>query len=275
MKHPGWMDVLVIGGGQAGLATSYHLKQQGIEHLVLDRSSQTGNSWRERYDSLRLFTPTQHSLLPGMSFPAKRDHHPTKDEVARYLEAYRETHRLPVRLGQRVVDCRSDGEGFRVKTEGGETFTARAVVVATGPFQQPFTPLLSQELDPGIQQLHSSGYQNPASITGKRVLVVGGGNSGFQIAEELSETLQVTVSVGKKQPFVPQQVLGRDLFDWLDVLGLTRSPPHSLIGGILRGRDPVIGSKVPERVREGKLSLTSRIVEVRGGLPVNQGLSHC
>lgn len=263
-------DVLVIGGGQAGLATSYHLKQQGIDHLVLDASLQTGDSWRQRYDSLRLFTPTQHSLLPAMSFPARRDHYPSKDEVARYLQAYQEMHGLPVRHGARVVECRSIGEGFQVRTEGGETFTGRAVIVATGPFQKPFTPLLSQELDSAIQQLHSSRYQNPSSITGKRVLVVGGGNSGFQIAEELCEDHQVTVAIGKKPSFVPQRILGRDLFDWLDVLGFTRKPSHSLIGGILRKRDPVIGSKVPGLVREGKLALSSRIVGAQDGFPVNE-----
>lgn len=263
-------DVLVIGGGQAGLATSYHLKQQGIRHLVLDAGRHTGDSWRERYDSLKLFTPTQHSLLPALSFPARRDHHPTKDEVANYLQAYREVHGLPVKHGARVVECRSEGASFKVRTEVGETFTSQAVVVATGPFQKPFTPHLSQDLSPGVLQLHSSGYQNPSSVTGKRVLVVGGGNSGFQIAEELSEDHQVTVAIGKKPSFVPQRILGRDVFDWLDVLGFMDKPPHSLIGRILQQRDPVIGSTVPQLVREGKLAVTSRIVGVQGGLPVNQ-----
>jgi putative flavoprotein involved in K+ transport len=186
-------DTIVVGGGQAGLATGYHLQQQGLDFVILDASERIGDAWRARWDSLRLFTPARYCKLPGMPFPAPRNYFPNKDEMADYLEAYAEQFDLPVELGVRIESLTRDGERF-VLTAGDLRFEASSVVVATGGYHSPRIPSFAADLSEDILQMHSSQYRRPSQLREGNVLVVGAANSGAEIALELSRTHQTWLS---------------------------------------------------------------------------------
>lgn len=178
-------DTIVIGGGQAGLATGYYLKQSGFNFVILEANEQIGDSWRKRWDSLRLFTPARYDGLPGMRFPAPPHTFPTKEEMADYLKAYVERFGLPIRTGVRV-DCLSKRGARFIVTAGDQQFEAEHVVVAMANWQRRRVPPFAQELDPGIVQLHSSEYRRPQQLQNGGVLIVGAGNSGAEIALEVA-----------------------------------------------------------------------------------------
>ena len=215
------LDVLVIGGGQAGLAMGYHLAQSGRSFQIVDAGAEIGGTWRSRWDSLRLFTSGRYDNLPGLPFPAGPDTYPGKDDVASYLQAYAAKFGLPVRLNTNVTSLTRSGGGYVAKA-GGEVLEARQVVVATGPFQVPFIPPIAEALDPGVHQIHSAHYRRPQSVPPGKVLVVGAANSGCQIAHELSATHRVELSVGQRLPAIPQRPLGRDIWAGRPRCGWTR-----------------------------------------------------
>lgn len=197
------VDVAVIGGGQAGLSVGYHLALQGIRNFViLDANARVGDSWRQRWDSLRLFTPARYDGLDGMPFPAPPLHWPTKDEMADYLEAYARKFQLPVRNGVRVDGLSKDGERYLL-TAGGQRFLAREVVVAMADYQKPKLPSFAGALDPSIVQLHSSAYKRPAQLRAGTVLLVGAGNSGAEIAVELRRAGHPVLVAGPDVGAVP------------------------------------------------------------------------
>jgi len=234
------LDVLVIGAGQAGLAMGHHLAQRGSRFQIIDAHAEIGQVWRTRWDSLRLFTPPQYDNLPGLPFPAAPDTYPCKDAVADYLQSYAAHFQLPVRLDTTVTSLtRSDGD--YVAKAADQEVRAKQVVVATGPFQVPSTPALADQLDPDVPQIHSADYRRPDDIAPGTVLVVGAGNSGCQIALELSATHRVELSVGKAIPTVPQRPLGRDIWWWATGLGLSRVSADSRLGQRLSTRDQIIG----------------------------------
>jgi putative flavoprotein involved in K+ transport len=181
----GQFVTIIIGGGQAGLATGYELATRGLPFVILDAYDRIGDAWRTRWDSLRLFTPARYDSLPGMSFPAPDLSYPTKDETADYLEAYAANFDLPVRSGVRVDRLYKEGDRF-VVTAGDLRLEADNVVVAAGAYHAPRVPEYAPELDPAIVQLHSSQYRNPSQLREGGALVVGAGNSGAEIAIELS-----------------------------------------------------------------------------------------
>jgi putative flavoprotein involved in K+ transport len=257
------LDVVVIGGSQAGLAMAWHLARQGLSFVVLEAGPEVGHVWRSRWDSLKLFTPAQYDALPGMAFPAPADTYPTKDPVADYLQAYVAAFDLPVRLHAKVTELRRRDDGsFEVRTAD-NAFRARQVVVATGPFQIPFVPPQARGLDPSVTQVHSADYCNPQALPAGRVLVVGGGNSGFQIAEELAATRQVDLSIATRYPMLPQRRAGRDLFWWLTRLGLLRVTVNSRLGQRMSRRDFVIGTN-RRRLERAGVRFRPRLVDAEG-----------
>jgi putative flavoprotein involved in K+ transport len=234
------LDVLVIGGGQAGLAMGYHLALRGLSFQIVDAGAEIGHVWRSRWDSLRLFTSGRYDNLPGLPFPTAPDAYPGKDAVADYLQAYAAKFELPVRLSTSVTSL-TRGNGTYVAKAGDEAVEAGQVVIATGPFHVPFIPPIADGLDPGVHQVHSSGYRHPQTVPPGRVLVVGAANSGCQIAQELSATHRVELSAGHRIPAIPQRPLGRDIWTWATGLRLDRVTADSRLGRRLAGRDQVIG----------------------------------
>jgi putative flavoprotein involved in K+ transport len=187
------LGTAVIGGSQAGLAVGYHLLQRRLPFVIFDDNDQIGDAWRKRWDSLRLFTPGRYDGLPGMPFPGSPSSYPTKDETADYLEAYAREFALPVRTGVKVEKLSKAGARFEVIC-GEHTLFAQNVVVATGAYNNPRIPLFACELDENIVQLHSKEYRNPSQMQEGGVLVVGAGNSGAEIAIELSREHQTWLS---------------------------------------------------------------------------------
>ena len=181
------LDVLVIGGGQAGLVLGYELARRSRRFLIADAGTQIGHSWRSRWDSLHLFTPAQFDNLPGMPFPASSDTYPGKDDVADFLQAYALRFELPVQLNTRVTSLTRTDNTY-VAATGGDALRARQVVIATGPFDVPFVPPIAKDLDPDVTQIHSVDYRNPRTLPAGTVLVVGAANSGCQIALDMSAT---------------------------------------------------------------------------------------
>jgi putative flavoprotein involved in K+ transport len=255
-------DVVVVGGGQAGLAIGYFLAQQGRDFVILEAAEEVGAAWRERWDSLKLFTPVRYSSLPGLPFPGDPDSYPTRDEVVAYLSDYARRFDLPVEVGSRVRSVGKSEHGYWVEL-GDRTYEADQVVIATGPFHAPRTPPIAEGLDPQVVQLHSKDYRSPVDIPDGRVLVVGGGNTGFQITAELAGSREVHLSIGSRQTPLPQRFLGRDLFWYLDVTGLIYKPRDSRIGRRAQGRDTLIGSS-PRALRRRGVELHPRAVEAAG-----------
>src|SRR4051795_7055540 len=252
-------EVLVIGGGQAGMAAGYYLRRAGIPFLILDGGDRIGHSWRERWASLELFTVGRYSALPGLPFTGDPERFPGKDEVAEYLASYAATFELPMQMETKVTRL-THGEGrYRVEAVDGSIHEAAQVVVATGAYQRPYAPEVSEQLDPSIVQLHSSQYRNPDQLPEGDVVVVGGGNSGVQIAEELSGTRRVRLAVGTKPPRLPRRILGKSLHWWGDHLGLITAP----IGRFRRSKrsgDLLIGTSYQQLTRDHGVELVGRVV---------------
>ena len=253
----------MIGGGQAGLAIGYFLARQGRDFTILEAAAEPAAVWRGRWDSLKPFTPVRYNSLPGLPFPGAPDRYPGRDEVAAYLSEYARHFELPVELDSRVRRVTRNNGSYRIELDG-RTYEADQVVVATGPFQVPVVPAIAERLDPGLVQLHSSVYRSPQAIPKGPVLVVGGGNTGFQIAEELAASREVHLSIGSRQISLPQRILGRDLFWYVDATGLIRKTRASRIGRRMAGRDTLIGSTRRTLRRRHAVQLHPRTVGADG-----------
>ena len=255
-------DVVVIGAGQAGLAIGHFLGKQGRRFMILEAADSVASAWRSRWDSLVLFTPRRYDALPGLAFPGDPDGYPTRDEVIAYLERYAAHFQLPIALSSPVRSLTREGDAF-VLEAGERRILADQVVVATGPFQVPNVPALAGGLSGEVLQTHSTGYGRPADIPQGRVLVVGGGNTGFQIAKELAASREVHLAIGSRQTPLPQRLLGRDLFWWLTKLGLLSKTVESRLGQRLRSRDTLIGSS-PREVKRHGVQVRPRAVRAEG-----------
>jgi putative flavoprotein involved in K+ transport len=233
MEH---VDLAIIGGGQAGLATAYAARRAGLVPVVIEAGAQPVGSWPRYYDSLALFSPARFSELPGLRFPGDRERYPTRDELVEYLRAYARELDADIRTGQRVVRVARSDDAFAVVTETGLELTADLAIAASGGFGAPHRPAL-----PGLdtfagKTLHSSEYRNPDDYAGRRVIVVGGGDSAMQIAAELADVARVFIATRAPLRFVPQRPLGRDLHWWLRYTGLDTAP----FGPWLLGRRMVV-----------------------------------
>jgi putative flavoprotein involved in K+ transport len=256
-------DVVVVGGGQAGLAIGYFLHHQGRDFAILEAADKPAAAWRERWDSLRLFTPVRYDGLPGRTFPGDPDAYPGRDDVVGYLTDYAEHLDLPVELDSPVTAVRpNDSGGYVIDVSGAPRYEAEQVVIATGPFQAPRVPAVAGRLHPEIVQFHSTRYRRPADVPAGPVLVVGGGNTGYQIAEELSHVHEVHLSIGARQTPLPQRILGRDLFRYLDALGLMSKNVESRLGQRLKTRETLIGSSPRAARRRHRIQLHGRTVDV-------------
>ena len=253
-------DVVVIGGGQAGLAAGHFLAVQGRDFVILDAASEPAAAWRGRWDSLTLFTPARYDSLPGKPFPGDPDRYPTRDEVVAYLADYASG--LPVQYDSRVERVRRAATGYRVELPG-RTIEADQVVIATGAFQTPRVPALSAALAPDVVQMHSASYRRPGQLPAGPVLVVGGGNTGYQIAEELSATHEVHLSVGSRQKPLPQRILGRDIFRVLTAAGALAKTVDSRIGRRMKDREMLIGSS-PRGARRLGVRMHGRTIGAEG-----------
>src|SRR5215216_2795310 len=259
-------DTVVIGGGQAGLAMGYFLARQNRDFVILDAGGRVGETWRNRWDSLRLFTPAFHNGLPGMPFPAPGSYFPTKDETADYLEAYARKFDLPVRLGRRVESLFRHDDVYLVSA-GNERYAAEQVVVATGPYQHPKIPGFAPGLDPAIAQLHSSVYRNPDQLPESEVLVVGAGNSGAEISVDLAATRHTYLS-GRDAGYIPIGLIHNRLSLWLadhvlttdTRLGRKMSEAHRDRGA------PLVRLKLKEIATAG-VELVPRVESVVDGKP--------
>ncbi|MFZ3580347.1 flavin-containing monooxygenase [Virgibacillus sp. DJP39] len=241
----------------------YYLKETGLSFTLVDGGKRVGDVWRNRYDSLRLFSPRAYSFLPGMKLLGIQDGFPTKDELADYLENYSNHFSIPIDLNTKVEQLEKIDDQFRVKTNQGDLI-ANNVVIATGPFQKPFIPEVPGEISTGISQIHSSDYRGPHQISKGPVLVVGGGNSGLQIAAELSNTRKVYVSSGHELVFIPYRILNKSFFWWLKITGLSRVSTNAKLAKVLKKTEPIIGTESKALIDSGQLDLKGRTVSFYG-----------
>ena len=259
------LDVLVIGGGQAGLAMGYQLKQAGHRFQIVERNPRLGDSWRNRYDSLVLFTPRAYSALPGLPVPGDPNGYPTKDEMADYLERYAGHFDLPVLTETGIRSLTRLGGGFRARTDADEIIDAGAVVLATGAFGRPAIPAISRQISADILQLTTESYKRPDQIPPGRVLVVGDGATGRQIAVELSATHEVLLATGRPRRVSPQRLLGRSVFWWMDRLGILRASRETRVGRYLMRTDPFPGKALGlGRLSQRGIHVVGRMSHVDG-----------
>ena len=269
------IETAIIGGGQAGLATAYHLARRGRECVVLEAGPRVGDSWRTRWPSLRLYSPARYDGLPGMRFPASRNAFPSAGEMGDYLEAYARRFELPVECGVRVDELARNGAGY-VVTAGGRRLTAENVVVASGVQQRPVVPAFAGELDPGITQLHSAEYQSPAQLQEGSVLVVGASHSGADIAFEVAREQHSTILSGPSNGQIPFQLEGRPMrfvFPLLRLVAtrvLTMNTPmgRKLQPEIRSHGGPLLRVKAADLEAAGVERLVARTTGAADGLPV-------
>jgi putative flavoprotein involved in K+ transport len=272
---PERVGTVVIGGGQAGLSVGYHLAGRGLPFVILDANERTGDAWRNRWDSLRLFTPRRYSSLAGMPFPGPPRAFPTKDEAADYLEAYAERFQLPVRSGVRVDRLSRDADRF-VVSAGDRSFEADNVVVAMATHQVPRVPPFARELDPGIVQLHAGEYRNPSQLQEGDTLVVGVGNSGGEIAFEVAGERRTWLA-GRETGHVPVRIEGVVaryviqplLFRFIGHYVLTVNTPigRKLRPKLLSHGAPLVRVK-PKDLAAAGIERVPRVAGVRDGFPL-------
>ena len=268
-------EVIVIGGGQAGLSVGYHLRKRGVRFLILDASERVGDAWRKRWDSLRLFSPARFASLDGLAFPAQPDSFPSKDEMADYLESYAAYFELPVLNGVRVERLSRSRGHYRIEA-GSRVFRAEQVIVAMANYQRPSVPDIAKGLDPEVVQLHSMHYKAPHQLQRGPVMLVGAGNSGAELAVELAKTRQVYLS-GRSTGQLPFRVdgfLGRILlvrfvlrFLFHRILTVDTRIGRMLRPKLLVGGGPLIRVKARDLAAAG-VERTPRVIDVREGQPI-------
>ncbi|MBW2960975.1 flavin-containing monooxygenase [Mesonia aestuariivivens] len=240
-------DFIIIGAAQAGLSMAYYLKQLNKDFLVLDKEDEIGASWLNRWDSLKLFTPTEFNHMVGMNFPAPKGHYPNKYEVANYFKKYVKEFKIPVQLKTFVKKIEKVDDKF-ILTTNKTTLEAKQVIVATGPFHIPYTPPCSKHLADSIFQIHSNYYKKPTQLQDGAAMVVGAGDSGFQILDEISKNGRKTYFSGDiNVKTLPQELLGKTLWWWFTKTGFLSFSKKSWIGKrITHTKQPVIGIDVKE-----------------------------
>lgn len=241
-------DFVIIGAAQAGLSMAYHLKKNDKDFLIIDKENEIGASWLNRWNSLKLFTPTEFNHLEGMPFPAPKGHYPDKYEVANYFKAYAAKFDFPVQLNTLAESIEKIDNGFVVKTSKGDV-KCKEVIIATGPFHIPYTPKFHNNISEDIFQIHSNYYKNPDQLQDGETLVVGGGDSGFQILDEISKHTENTTYFSGNTDIrtLPQEILGKTLWWWFTITGFLSFSKNSWIGKrISSSKQPIIGTDVQD-----------------------------
>ena len=268
------IDTVVIGAGQAGLSTGYHLKRLGVPFVIVDAGRRVGDTWRERWDSLRLFTPARYAGLDGMPFPAPPHSFPTKDEMGDFLERYADHFQLPIELDVRVTRVSRQSRRLLVAA-GDRRFEAANVVVAMATFQRPRVPAFAPELDPAIVQLHSFDYRNPNQLREGPALVVGAGNSGAEIALDVAGTHRTWLA-GRDTGHVPFDVdsrVARYLFPVVlrglfhRVLTVRTPVGRRVRPKVLHVGGPLVRTK-PQDLDAAGIERLPRVVGARAGQPL-------
>ncbi|HEY8520024.1 MAG TPA: NAD(P)/FAD-dependent oxidoreductase [Gammaproteobacteria bacterium] len=259
------VDVLVVGGGQAGLAAARALGAAELDCRVYERRPRIGDCWRARFDSLVLFTSRAVSALPDLPHDGDGCGFPTKDEMGDYLERYAGHFRLPIVTGNGIERLRREGPLFAAATDRGERVLARAVVITTGTFQRPSVPSFAGRLAAAVQQLDAQSYRNPSSVAGANVVVVGDGATGRQIARELAGERRVVLAMGRHRNFGPQRILGRDTTWWALRAGLLAAEEASIRGRLVRKLDATPGLHLrPAALLHAGVELAPRCVAADG-----------
>jgi putative flavoprotein involved in K+ transport len=271
------IDTVVIGAGQAGLAAGHHLAKRDLPFVILDADERVGDHWRDRWDSLKLYSPARYDSLPGMRFPAPSAHWPTGREMGDYLEAYARQWDLPVRSGMRVDRVEPVDGGFVVMTADGGRLAARQVVLATGPFRRPNIPAFAGELDPSIKQMHSHEYRSPAQLQNGAVLVVGLSHSGADIAFETANAGYTTILSGRSRGQMPIKVTDskRAMLGWPVVdfffrhVATIRTPiGRRMRPEVRQGGGPLLRVRLQDLDKAGVERHDERTVGAKGGLPM-------
>jgi putative flavoprotein involved in K+ transport len=256
--------VIVVGGGQSGLATARALYELRMPALVLEAGDRPTGSWPRYYDSLRAFSPAGFNSMPGMPFPGDPDHYPRRDEVADYLERYAARLDVEIRTNTRVETVREDGRGFLVLTEDGRALPASGVVAASGSFSNPYRPRFPGEDTFSGELSHVADYRNPDPYVGRRVVIVGAGDSAAQVANELATVATVTIAARHRLRFIPQRVDGRDVHHWLRETGFD-TLPSVWLDKITRGSVVTDSVGFERTLAEGRVDQRPMFVGLDGG----------
>lgn len=266
---PNKSRVIVIGGGQAGLATGYHLKRSGVPFEIIDANDRVGDSWRKRYASLTLFTPRWMNALPGLAMPGNREGYPDKDEFADYLERYVLRVDVPIALKSRVVRLSKRDGAFVAELDDGSSRRADAVVIATGGFQSPVVPELAKKFADDVEQLTADTFKKGSQVSPGPVLVVGDGASGRDIALECAATHRVLLARGKPRKLLPVSILGKSVWWWLHYGGLLKAGPESMIGRRIRALDAFPDRGVNETMLQARgIEILPRLMDADGSTAV-------
>jgi putative flavoprotein involved in K+ transport len=276
------IETVIIGAGQAGLSTGYHLQRQDRPFVILDAAGRVGDQWRQQWDTLKLYSPTKYDGLPGVPFPGQPRSFPGNDQVADYLEQYAAHFQLPIRFHTRVESLDADGNGGYVVTTSQGEFRCQNVVVCTGTFgRTPSVPEFAGDLDAAILQLHSSEYRRPGQLRGGPVLVVGGSHSGTDIAYEVAE-IHPTILAGRDCGQIPVRIESRQahlmfpvlIFAWKHIV-TRRTPigrmamPHIRFHG-----GPMLRVKRSDLAARGVERIAERVTGVENGRPLINGMAY-
>lgn len=280
MNETRTVDVVIVGAGESGLAAAYHARAAGLSAVTLEAADVAGSAWLDRYDSLVLYTPRRFSALPGLAMPGRPNGFPTRDEVAAYLGSYAERMGFDIAYGQTVRRVSMAGGG-RVSRGGGARTTAGdgartdlvvttphgrwrapAVILCTGGCRQPIVPDFAAQLPADVVHVHSGRYRNPAQLPGRRVLVVGAGNSGAQLSVELANAgRDVTIAIGHPPRYVPLTILGRSVFCWGETLGFNYiGPTNPLVRWTFGTGEVIMGFELRDALRQERIRSAGRVL---------------
>ena len=255
-------DFIVIGAGQAGMAMSYYLTQNKCDFLVVDANNKIGDPWLKRWDSLTLFTVSEYNNLPGLKFPHPKGYYATKYDVANYLKSYVEKFKIPIDFNQKIKSL-TKVEDYFVLESGTQNYKAKHVIIATGPFHTPFTPKFNTKIANDVIQIHSENYKSPDQLQDGDTLVVGAGDSGVQILDEISDTnRKVYFSGDTNIKSIPQEVLGKTLWWWFSKIGFLTVSKYTWIGKkISTAGQPVIGTNVKKLFKKPNVECVGRSLD--------------